>query len=231
MHKMFLLHVNRMFGSGKDGFTISDDNPDPPTSIGNWAQGANMPFPRYYGGSVMYTRNDTSWLYVLGGDTTGGGVPTATCLKYNLVTDTWEYIASLPEPLRTNASAILEDRIYTMGGFNAPFPSPAVASFYEYDINTNTWTQLPDLPDPLFFAGAEGFEDSLIYIIGGIQDNVITDDLWRHHVVLYNTNTMCIQRSNTNAGRHSIVWSLTCWQFFICSGRVKKYNRELELYS
>ena len=38
--------------------------------------GTSMPHPRYYGGSVMYTRNDTSWLYVLGGDTTGGGVAT-----------------------------------------------------------------------------------------------------------------------------------------------------------
>ncbi len=160
------------------------------TTLGGWVQGASMPHPRYYGGSVMYTRNDTSWLYVLGGDTTGGGVATATCLKYNLITDTWEYIASLPEPLRTNATAILGDKIYTMGGFNAPFPSPAVASFYEYDINTNTWAQLPNLPDPLFFAGAEGFEDSLVYIIGGLQDNVADGDLLRVHAIYFNTHTM-----------------------------------------
>jgi hypothetical protein len=160
------------------------------TTLGGWVQGASMPHPRYYGGSVMYTRNDTSWLYVLGGDTTGGGVATATCLKYNVITDTWEYIAPLPEPLRTNATAILGDKIYTLGGFNAPFPSPAVASFYEYDINTNIWTQLPDLPDPMFFAGAEGFEDSLIYIIGGMQDNVADGDLLRINVTAYFANSM-----------------------------------------
>jgi len=80
------------------------------TNLGKWVQGTSMPHPRYYGGSIMYTRNDTSWLYVLGGDTTTGGVATATCLKYNLITDTWEYIASLPEPLRTNATAILGDK-------------------------------------------------------------------------------------------------------------------------
>ena len=86
------------------------------TTLGGWLQGTSMPHPRYYGGSVMYTRNDTSWLYVLGGDTTGQGHATATCLKYNVITDTWEYIAPLPEPLRTNATAILGDKIYTMGG-------------------------------------------------------------------------------------------------------------------
>ena len=59
------------------------------TTLGGWTQGASMPHPRYYGASVMYTRNDTSWLYVLGGDTTGGGVATASCLKYNLLTVTW----------------------------------------------------------------------------------------------------------------------------------------------
>jgi len=43
------------------------------STVGGWTQGTSMPHPRYYGGSVMYTRNDTSWLYVLGGDSTGGG--------------------------------------------------------------------------------------------------------------------------------------------------------------
>jgi len=147
--------IEEMFGSDK--IELQYVSSLQKTTLGQWVQGTSMPHPRYYGGSVMYTRNDTSWLYVLGGDTTGQGHATATCLKYNLITDTWEYIASLPEPLRTNATAILGNKIYTMGGFNAPFPSPAVSSFYEYDVNTDTWTQLPDLPDPLFFAGAQGF--------------------------------------------------------------------------
>jgi hypothetical protein len=172
---------------GKDGFTIQNSkDSDQLTMAGSWAQGANMPSARYYAGSVMYTRSDTSWLYVFGGDTTGTGVATSTCLKYNLETDKWEYIAPLPEPMRVNTAAKLGDKLYSMGGFNAPFPSPAISSFYEYDVNTNTWMQLSDLPDPLFFAGAEGFEDSLIYIFGGIQDNASDADLWRVNVVLFN---------------------------------------------
>lgn len=171
---------------GKDGFTIDNKNSNQPTLVGNWIQVASMPSARYYAGSVMYTRSDTSWLYVFGGDTTGTGVATSTCLRYNLETNTWEYISPLPQPIRVNAVAKLGDKLYSMGGFNAPFPSPALASFYEYDVNTNAWTQLQNLPDPLFFAGAEGFEDSLIYIFGGIQDNAIDADLWRVNVVLYN---------------------------------------------
>jgi len=176
--------VKEMYGV--DEVTILSGPNLSKTTGGKWTAGTNMPHARYYGGSVVYTRNDTSWLYVLGGDTTGGGVATATCLRYNINTDTWEYIAPMPEPLRLNAAALLGDKIYTMGGFNAPFPSPAVNSFYEYDINTDTWTTLPDLPFPLFFHGAFGFEDSLIYILGGIRDDIATagqaGELWLNQI-------------------------------------------------
>ncbi|MCH7773771.1 MAG: hypothetical protein IH784_05110, partial [Bacteroidetes bacterium] len=176
--------VKEMYGV--DEVTIlSGPNLDKTTG-GKWTAGTNMPHARYYGGSVVYSRNDTSWLYVLGGDTTGHGAATATCLRYNINTDTWEYIAPMPEPLRLNAAALLGDKIYTMGGFNAPF-APAVTSFYEYDINTDTWTTLPDLPFPLFFHGAFGFEDSLIYILGGIRDDTTAqDDLWLSDVLKFN---------------------------------------------
>ena len=186
--------VKEMYGV--DEVTIlSGPNLDKTTG-GKWTAGTNMPHARYYGGSVVYTRNDTSWLYVLGGDTTGGGVATATCLRYNINTDSWEYIAPMPEPLRLNAAALLGDKIYTMGGFNAPFPAPAVTSFYEYDINTDTWSQLPDIPFPLFFHGAFGFEDSLIYILGGIEDLLFRDrdrwsgDEWSDKIYYLNPNTL-----------------------------------------
>jgi len=165
---------------GKEGIKIFDDSDIDYPAGGNWTQGSSMPFPRYYGGSVMYSDGTNEWLYVFGGDTTGSGDPTKTCLRYSVNTDTWEYIAPLPEPLRVNAATKLGDKLYTMGGFNAPFPAPAVTSFYEYDIATNTWTELPDLPTPLFFTGAVGFEDSLIYIIGGIEDVQATRVIFGH---------------------------------------------------
>ena len=153
---------------------------------GSWKQGANMPFPRYYSGSVMYTRNDTLWLYVFGGDTTGGGHATTACLRYNVNTDKWEYVAPLPVPMRVNAAVRIGDKLYTMGGFSAPFPSPALTDFYEYDINSNTWIKLPDIPLPLFFHGAESFEDSLIYILGGIEYTPGRGEVWSNKVFLYN---------------------------------------------
>ena len=176
---------------GKDNYTINNNPVTPGLRVGSWTQGSNMPFPRYYAASVMYSQSDTSWLYVFGGDTTGSGVATSACLKYNLNTDTWSYITSLPEPMRVNSAAIAGDKIYVFGGFNGPAPSLSISSFYEYDIATNSWRQLPDLPVPLFFSGAESYEDSLIYIFGGITDtgSVSTEnpiDVFRRQVVYLN---------------------------------------------
>jgi Secretion system C-terminal sorting domain/Kelch motif len=172
---------------GDDGYTIEINSTMDNISVTNWMQGTNMPYPRYYSGSVTYTRNDTMWLYVLGGDTSGAGDATTTCLKYNVNTNTWTYIAPLPVPMRTNAATRIGNKIYTMGGFSAPFPSPALKSFFEYDIDTNTWTQLPDLPQTIFFHGAESFEDSLIYIIGGIEYTPSSrSEIWLSKVWLYN---------------------------------------------
>jgi len=176
--------LSEMFG--ENGYTIETEPASQNLVEGQWVQGSNMPFPRYYSGSVMYTRNDTLWLYVFGGDTTGGGHATTACLRYNVNTDQWEYIAPLPVPMRVNAAVRIGDKLYTMGGFSAPFPSPALTDFYEYDINSNTWTKLPDIPLPLFFHGAESFEDSLIYILGGIEYTTVRGEVWSNKVFLYN---------------------------------------------
>jgi N-acetylneuraminic acid mutarotase len=181
--------VEEIFGNGN--YIINNNPGAPGLRAGSWTQGSNMPFPRYYAASVMYSQSDTSWLYVFGGDTTGSGVATSACLKYNLNTDTWNYIASLPEPMRVNSAAIAGDKIYVFGGFNGPAPSLSISSFYEYDIATNSWRQLPDLPVSLFFSGAESYEDSLIYIFGGITDTGTVSsenpiDIFRRQVFYFN---------------------------------------------
>ncbi len=176
--------LKEMYGANR--FNIELTPPAENVNAGSWFRGMNMPYPRYYSGSVTYTRNDTMWLYVIGGDTSGSGDATTACLKYNVNTNTWTYIAPLPVPMRTNAATRIGDKIYTMGGFSAPFPSPALNSFFEYDINLNTWTQLPDIPQTIFFQGAESLEDSIIYIIGGIEYTAARTEIWLKKVWAYN---------------------------------------------
>jgi Secretion system C-terminal sorting domain/Kelch motif len=156
--------------------------------IGAWEEKQSMPYPRYYGASIMYARNDTTWLYVFGGDTTSNGNATTACLRYNVNADTgWEYIDSLPTPMRVNSAVRLGDKLYTMGGFDGLPPDTAIKKFYEYDVNTQVWTELPELPEGIFFHKAIGYQDSLIYIIGGVKSD---STVFLNKVLLFNANTL-----------------------------------------
>lgn len=136
---------------------------------GSWSMGANLiPSARYYAASATYMEGDNVWVYVIGGDTTGGGVPTSTCVRYHLNSNTWSYIAPLPQPLRIAAATTAGNKIYVFGGLNAPGNVPPVANAYMYDIATDQWSSLPDMPEGLFFHRAVTYEDSIIYIIGGV---------------------------------------------------------------
>lgn len=167
------------------GEILFDTAPSSGRVEGKWTQGQNMPFPRYYGASVMYERNDSTWLYVFGGDTTGGGVATRACLRYNVDGNLWQYISPLPTPMRVNAAARIGDKIYTMGGFDAPFPNLEITKFYEYDVIKDSWEEFPDLPERVFFHKAFAHQDSLIYILGGMK--TATRDIPRNRVDLFNT--------------------------------------------
>lgn len=161
--------------------------------IGSWLGRQNMPHPRYYGGSAAFTEGDTTWLYIFGGDTSGYGDSVQTALRYNLISNTWEYTDSLPEPMRNNAAAQLGNKLYTMGGFAGPNPDSALKTFLAYDINTKSWQYLPDLPEGIIFHRAFGYQDSLIYILGGVTYDSI---YYRNNVLVYNINSQTFRNAS-----------------------------------
>ncbi|RPI74052.1 MAG: T9SS C-terminal target domain-containing protein [Ignavibacteriales bacterium] len=159
---------------------------------GIWQGKQSMPYPRYYGASVAYTLGDTTWLYVFGGDTTGFGDSCQTALRYNLISDSWEYIDSMPVPMRVNAASRLGDKLYTMGGFAGYYPDSALKTLLEYDVNTKAWRQLPDMPEGIIYHKAFGYQDSLIFIIGGVT---FDSTYFRSNVLLYNINTQTFREA------------------------------------
>jgi hypothetical protein len=134
-----------------------------------WIMGTNMPAPtRYHGSGVTYTRNDTSWLYCLGGDETGGGAESFVLSIYNITTNTWSTGALQPPPaVFYNMSARLGDTIYQMGGRFDGFGDDYYFVVQKYHIPTNTWSAGRNLPISTMDAECEAYQDSIIYIIGG----------------------------------------------------------------
>ncbi len=142
---------------------------------GNWTSAPSIPAgPRYYGASATYTRNDTTWLFITGGDTTGSGHPTRTGMKYNFRTGQWSYIAPMPVPLRNHSAAVVGDAMYVYGGLNSP-TSNGINKTYKYSINSNTWTTDIELQDTLFLQGSVGINDTCALIVGGVTPSPALD--------------------------------------------------------
>lgn len=133
--------------------------------IGAWTTGASLPSARYYGGSVSYTRNDSGFVYVFGGDSTGGGIVGVNMYRYNVAANTWSVVSQVPAPRRIGGSARIADSIYVVGGISNA--APCSFNVYRYSINQNTWAQVANMPDSLQFNRAQGYQDSLMYNVGG----------------------------------------------------------------
>ncbi len=151
--------------------------------VGAWITGSPLASPRYYHGGVGYTRNDSGFVFVFGGDSTGSGAAAGVnTYRYNIAANSWTQMASLPQGRRIMGSARLGDTIYCIDGLNGPASN---MSLYKYNINSNTWSTGANAPDSMWYVKATGYQDSLIYLVGGYGANGLT----RTSVFMYNART------------------------------------------
>ncbi len=145
--------------------------------LGTWMQGAPIPSPgSTCGAGVSYTNatGDTCWLYSINGDVSGSGNMPGQFRRYNMRTNTWQDLGLYPTG-RSWVSAgkigpVSNTDIYIVGGIGGPWYQ-MTGTLQRYNINTNTWTLETDAPLPTGSSGVSGYQDSLLYVIGGFQDN------------------------------------------------------------
>lgn len=123
-----------------------------------WLHKAQMPTSRARLAVVAYEGE----IYAIGGDTAEG--VSGVVEVYDPTTDTWTRRASKPQPVRNIAAAVLGDRIYVPGGYDAM--DQAIATVEVYDPQTDAWSQVAPLPTPLF-AYAIAALDGKLYLFGG----------------------------------------------------------------
>jgi len=123
-----------------------------------WIGKAQMPTSRArlavvaYGGKV----------YAIGGDTADG--VTGAVEVYDPATDTWTRQAGKPLPVRNIAAAVLNERIYVPGGYDAT--AQAITAVEVYDPQADTWSEVAPLPQELC-AYALTALDNKLYLFGG----------------------------------------------------------------
>jgi subtilisin-like proprotein convertase family protein len=167
-------------------YKVSTEEPSSIDAVGSWSTGTAVTSSRYYSGSASYQRNDTGWVYVWGGDTsaTGLGKPTRSTLRYNVNTNAWSFVGQTPDSIRICAGATLGDSIYSMGGLNNTAGTPPTNYMWKMDVNTGVWTARANLPAALYFNKAVGYQDSLIYHVGGYTGAASVANVY-----LYNAKT------------------------------------------
>ena len=114
--------------------------------------------------------DDISMLWVIGG--IDGGTAIAAIQTYDTLNG-WQYITDLPTPCFAAAAAVINNKLYVIGGFDASFN--VINENQIYDIASDTWTT-GTLPPSVRGGVAGGVYNDKMYIIGGsINSSFPTD--------------------------------------------------------
>ena len=162
-------------------FTISL----PPTS--GWTTAADINSPNYDGAGCAIIYNGTPLLFTIGGHDSLSNA-SAEINKYNMNTNSWSVCAPMPaRRLYTTAAATL-GKVYVFGGCSY-FGPGLTKTIFVYDIASDSWTTNNlSLPDNQFGLKAYPYQDSIIYIVGGMSGSSTLDQ-----VLLFNVNTNTIR--------------------------------------
>jgi len=134
-----------------------------------WFSIASLPQSRAAAAAVT----DGTNIFIIGGDN-GAGAPQSTLYRYNIATDTYTTLASLPiSPAAELGAVYLNGKIYRIGGRIGG--SSATSLLEAYDIALNTWSSpLPGYPTATGIRALSAFvHNGFIYTAGGINPSGI----------------------------------------------------------
>ncbi len=141
---------------------------DPSTNT--WSARASMPTARH---NLRAVTAADGKIYVIGGDTSGGGQNVATVEVYDPVANTWTTGVSMPFTKSGHGVALGNNgRIYAIGGGQS---GQLVGSVFEYEVGSAAWS----IKSPMSLARSNltvaTTSDGRIVAIGGESYGVVSD--------------------------------------------------------
>ena len=142
--------------------TIFSTNEEYDPATNTWAGKASMPTAREFPATAAVNNK----IYAIGGNVSGahGSNVTAINEEYDPVTNVWTSKANMHTAREGATVAVLNNRIYAIGGVTGP--TTLTAANEEYDPTTNAWTDRAGMPTPRSFAGGATLNNK-VYVIGG----------------------------------------------------------------
>lgn len=105
---------------------------------------------------------------------------------FDLNTSTWASGAPMPLAVTHMGAALVDGKVWIVGGFVGDHPGEAVAAVQIYDPNTDSWSRGPDLPSARA-SGALVYSEGVLHYFGGLQPDRRTD--LNEHLVLRVTDS------------------------------------------
>ncbi|WP_406369722.1 carboxypeptidase regulatory-like domain-containing protein [Streptomyces sp. NBC_01550] len=133
----------------------------------SWSRIADLPQPRNSATGAFV--NGT--LYVAGGfgyDASGTVGWTSTTYAYHPNSDSWSRVADLPQALAGAAVAVLDGKLYVIGG--VPADGSSSSTVYRYDPARNTWSRIADYPVAMSAGGCGGIDGGIV-CAGGLNES------------------------------------------------------------
>ena len=187
---------------GRSGPVLKDlDRYDPASNT--WTVLTPMPTARAAAGITSVANA----LYVIGGRTTGGGPCSGGALKtverYDIDTDTWSAVASLPLAASDLGVVSHGGKIYAFGGCTIG-GSSATKKVFVYNPVTDTWAMGADMPTQRASVVAASVGNR-IYVIGGFNGGppLATNEVYNVVKDTWATDTpIIVGRGESNSVSH-----------------------------
>lgn len=112
---------------------------------GQWIAKPEMPTGR----QEIYADSAEGMIYVPGGILTDIVTTSDAFEAFDVKNNQWITLASLPAPRHHITPVVIGDQIYSVGGFDGPYPDWVMKSeMFIYDIAKNTWRDGVSMPEP-----------------------------------------------------------------------------------
>ena len=201
-----------------------------------WQVEEAMPTSRYQLGLVaspndVYLYAVGGWKNVLTGDNFFQIERASKALeRYNVCTQTWDRLAELPGPRANAGTALLNGKLYVMGGnSNAVgfelYEFKQYDSVFVYDIATNSWSEAAPLPRA-YTSMAVAALNGKLYVFGGLDEFSYTSSQTYEYDPA--SNTWATKAAMPRGGRYGAAATALGDKIYIAGGW---YEEEpLEIY-
>lgn len=117
-------------------------------------------------------------MYAIGGQNNADGKDANTIEKYDIYTNTWEIITTIPSMRQGMKAVAYEDTILLIGGYENGVYSSQVDA---YSISENTWTSKKQMKMRRERCAAT-VVDGYVYVMGGRNDNGLLDSIEKYDI-------------------------------------------------